>query len=316
MSAFTVENVAAADATAATAWSRWSTDMELLVTDSSDLVTARREVDAELDAIEMAASRFRPDSEIVELTRSAGRPTTISPLLAELLAAALRAAHFTDGAVDPTVGAALVDLGYDRDVQDIQDMVPPAVTATVPATWRMVELAGQVVTVADGVVLDLGATAKAVAADRCAERVWRATAHGVLVNLGGDIATAGPAPEGGWQIVVRDDDNDPGCAVTLGGRFGMATSSTVRRRWRRGGGDLVHHIIDPGSGRPADPVWRTVSVVAGSCVDANTVSTAAIVKGRSAPEWITALGLPARLVDSHLVVQTLGSWPSDPGRWR
>ena len=87
-------------------------------------------------------------------------------------------------------------------------------------------------TVPPGVLLDLGAPAKAVAADQCAKRVHEATGSGVLINLGGDIATAGPAPDGGWQVLVQDPDDDPPSSVALPSGAALATSSTIRRRWR------------------------------------------------------------------------------------
>ena len=299
--------------TATTQWQRWSTSMQIVVTDPDSLAVARREVDAELDVIDAAASRFRPDSEINALAASAGRPTQVSEVLSEVLVAALSAARLTDGDVDPTIGAALIALGYDRDFAALDDTHLLATSMTIPATWSMITLDGRVVSVAPGIVLDLGATAKAVAADRCAERVHQATGCGVLINLGGDIATAGPAPEGGWHVLVHDDDDDPASSVALPGGAALATSSTVRRRWRRGE-DLVHHILDPRTGRSADPVWRTVSVAAQTCFAANTVSTAAIVRGWRALDWIAALGMPARLVDSDRIVHTVGGWPSpEPG---
>jgi thiamine biosynthesis lipoprotein len=283
--------------------------MHVVVTDPASLRLAREEVDAELDAVEVAASRFRPDSEVNALARSSGRPTVVSELLAEMIAAALAAARFTDGDVDPTVGAAMVALGYDRDFAELDPARPRAASITVPATWSMIMLDDHVVTVPEGVLLDLGATAKAIAADRCAARVQRATGSGVLINLGGDIATAGPAPAGGWQILVQDSDDDPACTVAMPSGSALATSSTVRRRWRRGG-DLVHHILDPRTGLSADPVWRTVTVAADTCVDANTLSTAAVIRGWSALDWIGALGFPARLVDSDRMVHTVGRWPA------
>ena len=287
--------------------------MQIVLTDPDSLAVARREVDAELDAIDAAASRFRPDSEVTALAASGGRPTRVSEVLAEMLDAALSAARLTDGDVDPTIGAAMISLGYDRDFAALDPGRPLAASMTAPPTWSMVRLDGRVVTVAAGVVLDLGATAKAVAADRCAERVHLVTGCGVLINLGGDIATAGRAPEGGWQVLVHDDDDDPASSVALPSGAALATSSTVRRRWRRGD-DLVHHILDPRTGRSADPVWRTVSVAAQTCFAANTVSTAAIVRGWRALDWITALGMPARLVDSDSIVHTIGGWPSpEPG---
>jgi FAD:protein FMN transferase len=301
-----------ADACAGTAsieWQRWSTNMQIVVTDPERLGRARCEVDAELDAVEAAASRFRPDSEINTLATSAGRPVQVSAVLADLLDAALDAAHLTDGDVDPTVGAALIELGYDRDYAGHDRTPSTTVSVAMPATWSMVTVHGRTVTVPHGVVLDLGATAKAVAADRCVHRAHVATGCGVLVNLGGDIATAGTAPGGSWQVVVQDDESEPACSIGLPADSALATSSTVHRRWRRGDED-VHHILDPRTGQSADPVWRTVSVAAQTCFAANTVSTAAIVRGWRALEWIAALGMPARLVGSDMVVHTVGGWPS------
>ena len=280
-------------------WQRWSTDMHIVVTDPDSLHRARIEVDAELDAVEHAASRFRPDSEVTALATSDGRPTQISETLADLLAAALTAARDTDGDVDPTVGAAVVALeGDDR----------AALSTITRACWPMVTLDGRVVTVPPGVLLDLGATAKAVAADRCADRVHEVTGTGVLINLGGDIATAGPAPDGGWQVLVHDVDGDPESAVALPSGTALATSSTLRRGRRRSG-LLLHHILNPRTGRSADPVWRTVSVAARSCWAANTVSTAAIVRGWAALKWMDGLGMSARLVDRDRVEHTVGAWP-------
>jgi thiamine biosynthesis lipoprotein len=297
-----------AEQTADIGWHRWSMDMHLVVTDGEFLAAARREVDAELDAVEAATSRFRPDSEITALATSSGMPTQVSPLLVDLLDAALTAASLTDGDVDPTVGAALVTLGYDREYAG-HDGLPLAGSLTIPATWRMVTLHDRTVTVPAGVVLDLGATAKAVAADRCAHRAQIATGTGVLVNLGGDIATAGTAPPGGWQVLVQDDDLDPGSSIGLPGGTALATSSTVHRRWRHGG-NLVHHILDPRTGQSADPVWRSVSVAAQTCFAANTVSTAAIVRGTAALDWIAALGMSARMVDQSMGVHLVGAWPA------
>jgi thiamine biosynthesis lipoprotein len=280
-------------------WQRWSTDMHIVVTEPASLRRARFEVDAELDAVERAASRFRPDSEVMALATSDGRPTRISETLAVLLAAALTAARDTEGDVDPTVGAAVVALeGGGR----------AALSTITPACWSMIALDDRVVTVPPGVLLDLGATAKAVAADRCADRVHEVTGSGVLINLGGDIATAGPAPDGGWQVLVHDADGDPDSAVALPSGTALATSSTLRRTWRRNDA-VLHHILDPRTGRSADPVWRTVSVAAQTCWAANTVSTAAIVRGWAALTWIAALGMSARLVDSECVEHTIGTWP-------
>ena len=283
--------------------------MHLLVTDQDRLPAARALVAAELEAVEMAASRFRPDSEISELATAGGIRRLVSPVLADLIDAALGAARFTDGDVDPTVGCAVVRLGYDEALVEGSSRMPWLSSVAVPVDWTAIEFDRRSVRIPPGTLLDLGATAKAVAADRCARRVHRETGTGVLVNLGGDIATAGPTPEGGWRILVQDNDDDPACHVTIGTDTGLATSSTRRRRWSRAG-TLHHHIVDPRTGASAEPVWRSASVAADSCLAANTVSTAAIVRGRRAPAWIEALGVPARLVDAGGCEHTIGGWPT------
>jgi FAD:protein FMN transferase len=274
---------------------------------------AERLLAAELDAIDRACSRFRPDSELTLANDAAGRPIAISELFSEAVDVALRAAAQTEGAVDPTVAPALVALGYDRDFAAMDADAIEDVHG-VPATgWRSVALDARrrVLRMGSGCRLDLGATAKALAADRAARAIAAATGSPTLVDLGGDVATAGPVPAGGWVVRVTDDhragpDAD-GQSVTVSGG-GIATSSTTVRRWRRAGRP-VHHIVDPATGEPAAPVWRTVSVAAASCVDANTASTAAIVRGASAPQWLESLGLPARLVDPSGRVVTVGAWP-------
>ena len=280
--------------------------MHLLVTEPSDLYRARAIVDAELDVIELAASRFRPDSEVCALAGVGGSRRPVSPVLADLIEAALTAASMTDGDVDPTVGNAVIALGYDESFADTP--APRIASLAVPIDWTAIEFDGTGVRVPPGVVLDLGATAKAVAADRCAQRVYDGTASGVLVNLGGDLATAGAPPEGGWQILVQDTDDDPPSQVVIGSGVGLATSSTQRRRWRRGDRSH-HHIVDPRTGSSADPVWRSVSVVADSCLVANAVSTASVIRGRRAPDWVASLGLPARFVGRDGRQRAIGGWP-------
>jgi thiamine biosynthesis lipoprotein ApbE len=309
---------------AAATWQALGTTVQLLVTDLRALAPARRLLTDDLAALDAACSRFRADSEIAALAhapRRGGRtgPVRVSPLLAGALAAALRAARLTGGDVDPTVGGALSAAGYDRDFALVRPDGPPVqlTVRSVPG-WRQIELdeAAGLVSLPAGTSLDLGATAKAWAADRAAARIAAEVGCGVLVNLGGDIAVGGPAPRGGWRIRVQDvtgrpEDPPAGpSAVVAIHSGGLATSSTAARRWRRGG-DVLHHILDPRSGLPAVPVWRTVSVAAASCADANAASTAAIIRGEAALAWLAGLGLPARLVAESGAVVTLGAWPPE-----
>lgn len=296
---------------AAAEWPVWTTTARLVVTDPAVLDAARNLMADRLGAVGRAASRFDPDSEVCRLARAASLASaTISPLLADLLAAALAAAEATEGAVDPTVGAVLAGLGYDRDLADVS---PATVAAAEPAagsrpTWRDVHLEGRRLTMPAGVLLDLGATAKARTADLCAAELAATFGCGVLVSLGGDLRTAGDVPPGGWQVLVQDGDGEPASAITLHGSGAVASSSTLHRVWRADSGQR-HHIVDPRTGRPAPPVWRTVSVVAATCVLANTLTTAAVVHGERAPALLGSAGVAARLVAAGGTVHHLGGWP-------
>jgi len=131
------------------------------------------------------------------------------------------------------------------------------------------------------------------------------------------MAAVGMAPDGGWRILVAEDSRTPsdgdGEVVAIDGGA-IATSSTTVRRWTTSEGVTVHHIVDPRTGLAAETPWRTATVAAATCELANGASTAAIVLGDDAPAWLTAAGLPARLVgDDGRVVRT-GGWPApDPG---
>jgi thiamine biosynthesis lipoprotein len=287
-------------------WEALGTTASVYVTARDGLEPARVAVADELDAIDLACSRFRADAELARV--NAGGTRAVGPLLAEAIAVALRAAQLSDGIVDPTIGEALILAGYDRDFAQLRPVTGPIKAVRVPG-WRAIAFDGErrMVTVPKGVLLDLGATAKALAADRAAAAAAHAANCAVLVNLGGDVAVAGEPPAQGWIVGVGDDHRGPAAQRITIRSGGVATSSTAVRRW----GPDRHHIIDPRTGVPAGKHWRTVSVAAATCVDANTASTAAIVLGPSAPRWLEERRLPARLVARDGAVTTVGAWPRE-----
>ncbi|RFA20615.1 FAD:protein FMN transferase [Subtercola boreus] len=353
---------AAAPPAAAREWAVWSTTARVVVTDPRSLDAASAILAGVLDEVERACSRFTGTSELALLQPRLAGGAEVSPLLATLVRVALEAARLTQGAVDPTLGNALARLGYDRTFEALPsgrssgaadgdtdtDTDPDPVATTSPSAsvvtlstsipgWRRVGMVSpgsdrstNILTVPADLALDLGATAKAYAADLAAARIVAALGGGALVALGGDIATAGTAPRidrpagpfpapatrvdspppTGWQISVQDLPGDPSCQVTLAAGQALATSSTQKRRWRQHG-QTVHHILDPARGLPADPVWRTVTVAATDCVSANTLSTASVVRGRASIEWLARRGVPARLVSGAGRVLTLGGWPDE-----
>lgn len=310
---------AAAQAEASDVFAVWGLTARIVVDDPRALPEARRLADDELAAITAACSRFC-DSELTRVNARTGRsdPIELSPLLAEFVAVALAAAADTDGDVDPTLGGDLDRLGYDRDFASLAlDGMPAldSMTASVESRrpgWPRIALTGRMLSLPDDLRLDLGATAKARAADRIAARIAERTGSDVLVELGGDLATAG---RGGrlWEVLVQDLPGDPAQQIAVPGGAGVATSSTQKRRWLSDGRPR-HHILDPRFGLPAEEVWKTVTVAAADCVRANTLSTAAIVRGHRAPAWLRELGADARLVARDGSIVTTGAWPAE-SRW-
>jgi thiamine biosynthesis lipoprotein len=290
------------------------TTATVLVTRPDRVDLALQLLSEDLAALDVACSRFRDDSEIkwVEAC-SLGRPVTVSPLLFEALEVSCDVAVQTAGIVDPTVGSALVELGYDRDFEALIDRQPrEARFEPAPGWWQIrLDRAAHTVAIPAGVHVDLGSTAKAFAADRAAQRIAAALDCGVLVNLGGDVAIAGPAPVDGWAVGIAShcttptDEVDVVLAVHAGG---LATSGTTARTWTRNG-RLMHHIVDPWTGEPASAVWSLVSTLAPTCLEANAWSTAAIVWGDDAVGNLGARGVAARLVDRQGNVRHVGQWP-------
>jgi thiamine biosynthesis lipoprotein len=283
-------------------WRALGTSVQLVVTDHLD--AARTAVEQVLADIDLAASRFRPDSELSLL-----RPdiwTDVTPLFARALTVARDAASWTEGLVDPTVGLSMQDLGYDRTYQLITRDGPAVTVVRQAGGWERIAVDGLRVRAPAG--LDLGATAKGLAADLAAAALSEVSAAG-LISLGGDIATHGEQP---WPVLVTDtadpsSTDQSGQVITLLSG-GLATSGTRARRWTRGG-QLVHHLLDPRTGLPADGPWQTASVLADTCVLANVASTAAIVSGSGAVGWLRDRGFSARLVAHDGSVTRVGDWP-------
>jgi FAD:protein FMN transferase len=305
-------------ATQARHWRQIGTNVDVVVSNGA-LDAACAAVEARIDAADRTFSRFRSDSELSQLNRTPDTNVHVSELLALAIGTALEAAAMTDGLVDPSVGRAVRMAGYDRDFEQLQrrsEFAPTWNFETV-AGWQAVKFdpLARTVRIPRGVELDLDSTGKALIVDLAAgaaAAVLPADA-GVLVSIGGDMRVAGRPPRGGWRVLLSEDSatspssDGPVASIRSGA---LATSSTTVRRWRRNG-QIVHHLIDPRTGRPSDGPWRTATVVAGTCVDANSAATCAIVLGRDAQAWLEQRGIPARLVAQDGQPTFVAGWPAD-----
>ncbi len=307
-------------AAGAESWSALGTYVHLATGEPRHLPEARRIAEMVLAEVDRTCSRFRDDSDLTRANTRPGRWTDVDPLLVAAVQVSVEAADLTDGLVDPCLGRTLVRLGYDADLHVVRRRERP--TGPPPPRpagdrWREIGLDPEgALRVPAGVALDLGATAKAWASDLVAASVVDALGDHVLVSLGGDIRIDGPVTDlarghgPDWTIRVSEHPDDPDDAaqvVHLGGG-GLATSSTLARRWRTQG-RVVHHLVDPRTGRPTDEHWRTVTATGPSCVAANVATTAALVLGTAAVPWLEQRCVTARLVGRHGELALTGSWP-------
>jgi thiamine biosynthesis lipoprotein len=331
---------AAAPSYAAAQWRALGTYVNLVVADGDRLPQAQAACEKILAAVDQTCSRFREDSDLARANRNPGTWVRVDSLLIRALTEAVRVAEATGGLVDPTLACHLVALGYDRDLDEVNaralaghdgkahdglglgfELVGSS-PSPVPEGWRRIDVDPDgAIRVPEGVGLDLGATGKAFAADLIAGTVPLQTGTALIISLGGDVAVGAlDDPDADsfthhWQVGVAERPEDArrlDTEVVVLEEGGLATSSTLARRWRHGSTPM-HHLLDPRTGLPVDPIWRTASVCASSCLDANAASTAAIVMGHLAPAWLWEHDLAARLVAADGRVMRIAGWP-DPER--
>jgi FAD:protein FMN transferase len=297
-------------------WRLWGGSAFLAVDAAGLLSAARRVADQVIAGVDASCSRFRSDSGLSHANRHPGRWVEADPLLVAATRVAVAAAAETDGLVDPCLGRTMVSLGYDADIGELAVRPSPPglpLTPVRPDAWREIEVADDAIRVPEGVQLDLGATAKAWAADLVADTLVGTLECAVVVSLGGDVRVLGPEdrPPAGWPVRVAEHPDDVGSGLRVLVRGGLATSSTVVRRWQTRAG-VRHHLVDPRTGAPVREAFRTVTAVGHTCVAANVATTAALVLGDEAPGWLSARGVGARLVSAEGSVLTVNDWPDDP----
>jgi thiamine biosynthesis lipoprotein len=258
-----------------------NSDIELLC-GAPDAARRLRRAERWLKAFETRFSRFQPLSELSRLNSSAGNPFVASPQLFRLVEAALLAAQTHDGLFDPTVLSHLVASGYDRSF----DLVPPVrKTSDGPSrrhfTWRDVsmDLATRTITLPEGCGIDLGGIGKGFAVDAMATILGTPC----LVNGGGDVYAGGAPPDDtAWRVGIADPFAPERDLLMLRvGDRGVATSSSLKRRWQIGDA-MLHHIIDPRTGRPADSDIVQATVVAKTACEADLLAKLALIAGSKA----------------------------------
>jgi len=258
-------------------FSAMGTTVTLLLPADHDAGAAAARVEALFEEWETRLSRFRSDSELTYVNHRAGGVTIVSPLFFHVLQTALAAARATNGVYDPTLFHQLLAAGYDRSFE-LLDRSRPQVGATFPGGgWRSIRLdpTTRGVFLPAGVGLDFGGIAKGMAVDASIDTLTQFHVRRAAVEAGGDLRVLGlPPQQTAWPVAVETRTGHEVLQLRHGG---LATSSVGKRRW--GTANNLHHLIDPGTGRPSETDIWSASVAASTCAQAEVAAKAVLLLG-------------------------------------
>nr|WP_326185245.1 FAD:protein FMN transferase [uncultured Oscillibacter sp.] len=245
----------------------------------SEAEPALEEAEHLIRRLESRFSVTDESSEIYTANHSGGEPVIISNDTALLIDFALSMAHQTNGALEPTIYPVLTAWGFTTDeyhipAQDELDNLLPLVNC------RNIDLTDTMVTVPDGMQLDLGAVAKGYTGDKVAELLRDRGVTSALINLGGNVQAVGSKPDGSpWRVGVRDPFTDGNLGVLEIKDTAVVTSGGYERYFTDEDGNVYWHILNPETGCPARSGLVSVTVVAPEGKLCDALSTALFVMG-------------------------------------
>ncbi|MCM1165376.1 MAG: FAD:protein FMN transferase [Lachnospiraceae bacterium] len=223
-------------------------------------------------------------SELSALNR--GGAVAVSPETAELVSFALEIAEKTGGALDPTIYPVLRAWGFTTDENRVPS--PEELSALLKNVgYERVTVDGSTITLAEGMMLDMGAVAKGYASDETARILRENGVTSALINLGGNIRLVGSRPDGsGWRLGIKDSSGSGNVGVLTVSDRAVVTSGSYERCFTADG-KTYGHIIDPASGFPADNGLLSATVISEEGRLCDALSTALFVMGaeRSVEFW-------------------------------
>lgn len=215
-----------------------------------------------------------------------------------LLMTAQRIWKATDGLIDPTIGQALINAGYDipfgQPPQDGPRELPEKVVQRVSFADVSIDQKNSTVTLPLGTTLDFGGLGKGFLLDQLTSSIERETTD-YWLSFGGDILVNGSNEAGQpWAIGVQNPqfhEKDIARLVLPSGRWGIATSGTTKRKGIRHGRPW-HHLIDPRTQKPSVTNVLGATVVARTALEADCYAKVVLLLGSSGGlDWARQKGI-------------------------
>ena len=250
-------------------------------------------------------STYKPESEVSRFNASGMSEFAVSEDLARVLASARNVAELSDGALDVTVGPLVDAWGFGPSGRLTAPDEAELETLRESVGWRNLildEEHGTLRKIIGNLRIDLSAIAKGFAVDKVLEGVVQLGYADVMVEIGGEVRTAGlnemARP---WRIgIERPDENGRVAALAVEfSDLALATSGDYRN-FREIDGHRISHTIDPRTGRPVDHTLASVSVLCSTCIEADAWATALNVLGPD--EGVTLAELQG--LDALFIVRT------------
>lgn len=273
-----------------------------------------------INALERSLSVTLPESDISRLNSAGGKPVAVGKDALDIITRSLEISEKTGGALDITIYPVLKEWGFTTGEYSV-----PATDELTPlldfVDYSQVRVSGNEVTLPEGVQVDLGALAKGYASD-CASEILRGEGvTSAILNLGGNVCAIGSKPDGKpWNVAVASpfEGEDYAGILSAEDKF-VITSGKYERCFTAGDGKRYHHIIDPATGFPTENGLAAVTIVGGSGIQCDALSTALLVMGEDKARnyWRENGGFDMLLItdDRHLVITPgiSGDFKPSPG---
>ena len=218
-------------------------------------------------------------SEIYRANHSGGEPVNVSEETAELVSFALEMAEKTDGALEPTIYPVLRAWGFTTDTKQVpsQEEIDALLE---DVGHEKITLDGTLLTVPEGMELDLGAVGKGYAGDLAAEAVRARGIECAILSLGGNIQAVGSRPDGtDWRVGLRSPWEDGTLGVLRVSNLAVVTSGGYENYFEDEDGNVYWHILDPETGYPAKSGLLSVTIICQQGRLGDALSTALFVMG-------------------------------------
>jgi thiamine biosynthesis lipoprotein len=239
------------------------------------------EVIAEFRRIDAAMSTYRDSSEISRVNaEAANAPVRISAELYGLIDASLEISRRSNGAFDVSYES----IGHLYDFRARQRPGSEQIALALPAVdFSAIELDAQRSTIAfarPGMRINLGGIAKGYAVERAAELLRVQGVEHAVLNAGGDTRVLGDRRGQPWIVGIRHprEEADTVMLTRMPLIDEAISTSGDYERFFEVNGERIHHIIDPGTGRPTDELM-SVTVIGPDAVLTDALSTTVFVLG-------------------------------------